>query len=362
MEAIGLNSNYSILPDGNNLTDPNSGYLGSRVYNCITSIWNSFISKVYQVVSDFVSIFWTSRDVKSKSSVAQREALASEHLCKEIFKFAFSSYDLRIPRLVNKEWNRMGRDLMPFVQEEERKKIYETVALGKATWNRAFGERIVEGDDLSSLRSDIGTILASPCPVFPGRNKKGELIKVRDTHMLVYLPESINLRNAEGVLQRVPFTLRNLGLLMRPKLQGSANGFRYMPDTIAAQEGNKSLGESRWVLMTKDVLLKSRCKTYNEQKEIVRALPGRGGMAYGVPGLLETAACIYVCVASGEESMVDDMIYMRCNERVIEGYQVTVGGRPWSAGLEVYNYRYYPDNVEGRDYFDGILGVAVALR
>jgi hypothetical protein len=66
-------------------------------------------------------------------------------------------------------------------------------------------------NDIESLPNNIGSILRSPCPAFPGK-------RVFETHVLFRMPRTVG-RAADG--QEIPLTLKTLGELAR----------KYFPNT-----------------------------------------------------------------------------------------------------------------------------------
>jgi hypothetical protein len=245
----------------------------------------------------------------------------SDDICKEILRFSSSSYEIRAVCLVSKKWKVLGRQVTPFIQADEKARIYQTVAFSKLKWNLHFGEGTVEEDDFSSLPQDIGSILSRPCKGFPGN-------RVIDSHMLVYLPRSINTPNAEGILERLPFTLNNLERLMESKLDNFFPGFRIDWNGIVVLYGNRSLTDRGWVLMMKDVIPGSRGSSYSDQVEMVENIALRSGLPYQVPSLLEAAACIYMWYVNSEERLFsrdhEPWTYTSCEE-VFFGCSVIVG-------------------------------------
>ncbi|MBI3236204.1 MAG: F-box protein [Chlamydiales bacterium] len=74
--------------------------------------------------------------------------------------------EIRISARVCKQWREV--QACRIVQEE----LITRYAFGKRQWNTYFGDI---GEELP-LPSDIGTILASPCPIWSGK-------QVRETHL-----------------------------------------------------------------------------------------------------------------------------------------------------------------------------------
>ena len=99
--------------------------------------------------------------------------------------------------------------------------------------------------------------------------------------------------------------------------------------------------------MTKDVLLGSSNKSYNEQQKIVAELAEKSLISYEVPETLQSAACILSQYFASNIRLFSDspLTYTRCQENV-QGFQVVVGGFA-VAGLEVDHYYVYDNEKIG---------------
>lgn len=168
------------------------------------------------------------------------------HLPEEAF-FKILSYlnenELGRSSLVSKEWKRIASD------EALWKPLYPKIAFGKEKWATHFG---VIGEE-PPLPPNIHQILKSRPRFLNGKS-------VEETHMLVLIPSSINGK---------PLTLNSIGDLVESPLQGHKTGYRYIWSEMFTEHGEKSVNASYWVLMSKDVLPKSRNKNYSAQQELV---------------------------------------------------------------------------------------------
>jgi hypothetical protein len=217
-------------------------------------------------------------------------------------------------------------------EEDKAVRVLALKTLGEVEWKHYFGDV----GSAPALPSDIGTILDSACPFWPGR-------KVRDTHLLVLMPATVD---------GAPFTLNLLGeLIQRPKNGGHETGYRYYGKDTKAQFGAASPDRSYWLLMTRDVLEGSRSKSYSAQKALVESHASRTGQPYAMPGALEAATAILMHhVRTGERLFsVDPYTYTRCQELAEGKYPVVVGGFE-SSGLHVYS------NICGSSSHDGVAG------
>jgi|GEM_PF-1777286 len=141
---------------------------------------------------------------------------------------------------------------------------------GKAEWEKYFGEVGKE----PPLPEDIDDILNSPCPF-----SENESVKVKDTHMLVLIPATVNGEN---------LTLDKLGELIKNPKCGRKARYRYYDDSETKKQcGQEKIGVSRWVLMTKDVLPGSKGMSLQSQRKLVSEYKD-----YHVPQIAEASVCI----------------------------------------------------------------------
>ena len=248
----------------------------------------------------------------------------------EIWKVIFSEAnfkELRNCSLVDKKWNQLTNDPMLV-----KKMIYEEYCFNPSHWNEFCGVGTVLDDEIAkayaSLPKDIREILKS--------DYNGQ--KVIDTHMLVWIPETIKGK---------PVTIDNFGALLKakPEFCYNATGYRVIWDEIVQQEGSK-LVKSGWVLMTTDVISGSRNKSLAEQKLLVESLNKNGQTGYRVPKIAEAIICINAQYLRSKESKkrlfsTEPWTYTRCQENV-QGFQ-TIVGRFAPSGLYVYVTRNYSD-------------------
>jgi hypothetical protein len=222
--------------------------------------------------------------------------------------------------LVCKEWKRFGNDPLLW-----KTVIYRDVAFGNDKWAREFGKDVVKDEDnreeFSSLPwseyiADCKTFKS----IFPEKNAKDRL-------MLVRLPKTLN-----GAL-----TLKNLGELAKKYFPKGYKNIR--PDA----PGDRTIDKSCWVLMTRYALPGSRHANYDEQQRIVSDLAIKSLTGYGIPGILESAACILTQYFNLKIRLFStdriDMIghfacpFIRCKDKRGD-LQTTIGGFD-SDGLDI---------------------------
>jgi predicted GTPase len=196
---------------------------------------------------------------------------------------------------------------------------------GKAKWEKYFGDIGVE----PSLPANIEQILNSPCPFHKDTGKK-----VRETHLLVLVPEKVNGKS---------FCLDSLSDLIKSPKSGHQTQYRYYDSDVKKELGTQSM-TSHWALMTRDVIPDSRSKTYEDQKALVQKHAQSSQIPYELPKALEAATVILMHhVETGERLYPDSpLTYTRCQEKVNNNqWPAAIGGFS-SGGLRV-NYRCHDD-------------------
>lgn len=169
---------------------------------------------------------------------------------------------------VSKQWKQLASD--PFLWKTV---IFRELAFGNDKWAKCFGDDVVKDEDrreeFSSLPLDIVDEYKRFQSAFPEINAK-------DSLMLVRLPKTLNgqLTIKSFVELAEKYFLRN----------------RTLP-CLVDELGDKSIDESRWVLMTKRVLPGSNEKKYAEQQDIVCKLAQKGLVGYEIPETLEVTVC-----------------------------------------------------------------------
>ena len=202
-----------------------------------------------------------------------------------------------------------------FIERTALGTIRDAQHFGEAEWKTYFGN---VGEE-PPLPKNLKAILNNPCPF--SRDKS---VKVKDTHMLVLVPATVN---GEAL------TLNKLqDLIQNPQNKGHKTDYEYYGIATKSKHGDTSVGRSHWVLMTRDVVPYSRNKTYQDQKDLVNQHEG-----YGLPGALEAAVCILMeHVSSGFKLFgeIPQLTYTRCTEIVCDQHPVVIGGF-CSGGLDI---------------------------
>lgn len=173
----------------------------------------------------------------------------------------------------------------------------------KEVWEKFRGENI--GTE-PSLPKNIYEILNAPCPIW-------EEEKVKETHELVLISNTFNLRNLISCVDKYFKISENQDF--KPY---QFPGFKDYLDT--------SINTSYWVLMTKDLLPGSRNKSYSAQKNLIAKLSETAQIEYQVPTVLEAAACMaseLLMFGTRNTSFHNDASFTRCQE-TWNGYQLVV--------------------------------------
>ena len=220
-----------------------------------------------------------------------------DEIIQKIF-FTLKDSELGKCHRVCKHWKVLASD------EAFLKTRYPATAFGEDKW-KAIGKI----GQVPRLPNNINEILEGPCPIYPGK-------KIKETHILAYKPKQVNEQ---------PLTVNNIGKLF--PIQGKATGYKYIWDAIVTEHGDTPVEKEEWLLMTKDVLPRSKNKSYIEQQTLVKSLSEKAQAEYQVPQLIDAITCIFAEFVSSETRLYSDnpWTYTRCQEKT-EGYQVIVGG------------------------------------
>jgi len=245
-----------------------------------------------------------------------------ESIPKEIITFILENLDsqsLASCNLVCKQWHNLT-DNDPLWNEAIAREInqYADIVFGKEKITKYLGDIV----DAPKLPRNICKIFEEDCPFFAGK-------KVKETHMFVLVPETVNGE---------PLTLNFLGELVKNHKEGTKTG--YDEDRcwqkVFEEHGNTPVKKARWILITNKVIPDSRHKTYAAQQQMVNKHDH-----YNVPNVLDTVLTVFLkCVSSGKFLLgKDPETYTRCQED-----QALVGGFGL-AGLIVFNLNFDDDDL-----------------
>lgn len=167
--------------------------------------------------------------------------------------------------LVSKECYKLAND--PIFSKEV---VFNEFCFNPSHWNKFFGCGTVLNEEIDKafklLPNNINEILKSPCLKFP-------LKRIMDTHMLIWIPETINGKTV---------TINSFIELLKQQAESSESKIDIaIWNRIIQQEGGKQL-KSGWVLMTTDIILGSRDKSYFRQIKLIAELNGNGQTNYRI--------------------------------------------------------------------------------
>ncbi|MCB1106729.1 MAG: 50S ribosome-binding GTPase [Chlamydiia bacterium] len=203
--------------------------------------------------------------------------------------------------------------------------VIPEMAFGKAKWEKYFGNIGFE----PPLPKHIEEILNRDCPFWKGK-------KVRDTHLLVLIPNEINGQ---------PFTLNLFQEILQHPRAGNRTRYRYYNDRVRVTFGDVST-ESRWILATRDVLPESREKPYFEQGKLIDRYRSPS-LPYVLPKVLD--AVVSICthyVATGKRLYPDkseNWTFTRCQETMTPSGDTK---SPYGSPIAVGGYKEDGDGVE----------------
>lgn len=204
------------------------------------------------------------------------------------------------------------------------------VIYGRRAWSKYLGDV----GEVPPLPDDIVTILTEACPFWEGK-------RVHETHLLTLIPATVDGK---------PLTLNLLrDLVQSPKNDGNKTKLFTKDSSVRDRFGEDSFEESRWVLLTRDVLPGSLPQGYDDQKAVLARHASKG---YEEPELLGTATSLlmhYIC--SGEWLYGNKPVtYTRCRDEMMfdERPYPTLVGRFTDAGLDFdYDLTCYVFNLDG---------------
>ncbi len=177
--------------------------------------------------------------------------------------------------------------------------IYKEKTFNPENWINFFKVEVLESElkqAWESFPSTIGNIFNGPCPIFPNKT-------FGQTHLIVWIPASININN--------------YGMLLQEKFPLRREGYEYIWNEVVKDFGSLQPCTSKWVVMTREAIPLSGDKTYFEQQAMVKDLEN-----YSVASILETIICISTAIFK-HEIILFDQWYLRCNEESI-GHQVAI--------------------------------------
>ncbi|MHA7878111.1 MAG: hypothetical protein ACX93T_04320, partial [Bacteroidota bacterium] len=233
--------------------------------------------------------------------------------------------------------DRLGETITHLDAVQQELQYIDDTKFDATKWRSYFGEVGPE----PPIPTHIEALLSQPCPLFPGK-------KVYESHLLTLIPATVD---------GTPLTLSNFQtVLKRTKELGHHKaGYGFYCSNVKQEFGEKIIGTSYWVLMTRDVLPGSRDKTYEEQRRLVVDIAENTSIAYTLPTILEgvvSTLCYHVETGKDLFPYNPPSTISRCEETLARGFTVTFG-QLYNSGIRIVNHR--------RDNFK-LCGVAAAVR
>lgn len=183
-------------------------------------------------------------------------------------------------------------------------------------------------DLIPALPGNINEILSSNCPIHQ-RFMQLHPLKIWQTHLLYLIPP--------GTLNEFVQRVNEYGKERLAECQGKGVHpfqFRYIRNENLTTYGDTRIDEPEWILISKDVLPKSRGLTYQAQADMVEKLSKKDSAKYNVPSLRTvTVVALLHKIATGEsilqagnEQNKHVFTYARVPEKDSNGYNLIVGG------------------------------------
>ncbi len=179
-------------------------------------------------------------------------------------------------RQTNEELKLLKLMIKPTIEQVRSKTVpiiqlssVPAIAFGAALWRKYIGDVGIE----PPLPPNIAQIFASKCPFWPKKT-------VGETHLLVLIPEAVN---------GLPLTLKLLRqLVLRPL--GGGHHIKFKEFNLGECQ-DPYAPKATWVLLTRNVIDGSRCKTYIEQKNLIASYK-LANITYQIPSILDATVCI----------------------------------------------------------------------
>ena len=234
-----------------------------------------------------------------------------------IFRY-LSPWDQKVAMCVCRSWRQVG--------EDDTLKNVRKLCFGKAAWKKHFGDVGVE----PPLPPSIHKILSKPCPFWPSK-------RIGDTHLLTLIPQAFS---------GSPFSLNALGDLIRTPIKGHATKYRSYDVRVENELGTKPAPASHWVLMTRNVIPRSRGRSYEDQKKLIKLHAEKIRYLYTLPTAIEAATSIVMEYVRTKTLLYTDdpWTYTYSTEKVGNGEWTVIFGGFCTDGLAILNNRYYDED------------------
>lgn len=191
------------------------------------------------------------------------------------------------------------------------RQFVSSIGFGKKMWRDFFGEI----GDVPPPPHNICSILAEPCPFFPGKI-------VRQTHILALIParlkgEAMTLRRLAALIPRD----NQIDALEERKRQISPNHPRIPRELDFHTYADTEFDAPHWILMTNNIYEKTKNKSFDAQKKIIQ-----GFSNYLVPKLSQAIGAVLVenAATDYQEPGFLSPILTHCQEKGLNHHQMSV--------------------------------------
>ena len=161
-------------------------------------------------------------------------------------------------------------------------------------WYRALSLLKALPERIPPLPQNIHEIMDSKCPIYGDQMQAdGTFLKVKQTHLLSLVPEEF------GTLEKLVTTILKPYAKKNYSSHENPLRFRQFPDRLTYLHA--PFLKTHWVLMTKDILPKSKGKSREDQAVLIDDLNRKAGVVYETPALNQCfVATIVHKVATGK--------------------------------------------------------------
>lgn len=212
--------------------------------------------------------------------------------------------DLEITGKVSSVWKVLSEILIRKAASLKTRRL----AFGRNAW-KLIGDSGVE----PPLSRKIDEIMNRTCPFWPEK-------KISETHMLVLLPKTMN---------RKTMTFNQLNEL-ELETKDNRNISISTTDTIKNLFGSVPIENSRWVLISKEIIPGTLNENYCVQVKKIDDIAKKTGLPYSMPSFLETVLCTVSDLVKPDESYslfggLEKYQFTRCKSEPLIPFDIRVG-------------------------------------
>jgi hypothetical protein len=205
-----------------------------------------------------------------KKACNEKEPSLAESIPQEIWKQLFSYHSLKqlsLDKLCCQNWNQITSKMINQIQIRAE----STGCFGEIEWLKYFGDIGIA----PPLPENIDCILDSPCPFFKGQ-------KVRDTHDLILVPETLN---------GAPLSIGLLEAIIQKPKQGNSTTCQF----FYTSHIYPPVVDSHWTLIPKSGVYTTwdEC-CENEFNQYLEAINSKSNFFYEIPSIRDIAICKFM--------------------------------------------------------------------